>query len=199
MFIVSLWTSLLGFTEPIFVPEYWNPPSLFDLAQRTGFDIESFIFTFAVGGIVAVIYEVLFKSRHIKMNVAEMHGSRHSIHFFAIISVPLIFGVLWFFTELNPIHSISIALFAGFLATWYCRPELVKKMLMSGVLFSAIYFVAFYFLDLAYPEFVETVWNLPKLLGIFIAGVPLEELIWAFAFGLYWSSVYEHFGWYKIN
>jgi hypothetical protein len=26
---------------------YWNPPSLFDLAHRTGFDVESFILCFA--------------------------------------------------------------------------------------------------------------------------------------------------------
>jgi hypothetical protein len=31
-------------TEPLFVPDYWNPPSLFDLARRSGFDIESVIF-----------------------------------------------------------------------------------------------------------------------------------------------------------
>ena len=38
-----VWSSVLtapfGLTEPLFVPEYWNPPSLFDLAHRTGFDI----------------------------------------------------------------------------------------------------------------------------------------------------------------
>lgn len=50
MLIVSLWTSLLGLTEPLFVPAYWNPPSLFDLAQRTRFDIESLLFSFGVGG-----------------------------------------------------------------------------------------------------------------------------------------------------
>jgi hypothetical protein len=41
MWRVSLVTAAFGLTEPIFVPEYWNPPSLFELAQRTGFDIES--------------------------------------------------------------------------------------------------------------------------------------------------------------
>ena len=35
----SLFTMPFGFTEPLFVPEYWNPPSLFNLAQSTGFDI----------------------------------------------------------------------------------------------------------------------------------------------------------------
>jgi len=52
-----LWASILtapfGLTEPLFVPEYWNPPSLFNLAAKTGFDIESLIFCFAVGGIGA--------------------------------------------------------------------------------------------------------------------------------------------------
>ena len=52
----SLITSLFGLTEPIFVPQYWNPPSLFDLAARTGFDIESLIFSFAIGGIGASAY-----------------------------------------------------------------------------------------------------------------------------------------------
>lgn len=39
MWRTSWATSLFGATEPIFVPEYWSPPSLFDLAQRTGLDI----------------------------------------------------------------------------------------------------------------------------------------------------------------
>jgi hypothetical protein len=51
MWHTSLVIALLGFTEPIYVPVYWNPPSLFELAQRTGFDIESLIFAFAIGGI----------------------------------------------------------------------------------------------------------------------------------------------------
>ena len=59
MWRVSLVTAALGLTEPIFVPEYWNPPSLFELAQRTGFDIESLIFSFAIGGIGAVLYNAL--------------------------------------------------------------------------------------------------------------------------------------------
>ncbi|MEQ9002560.1 MAG: hypothetical protein RIE74_03260, partial [Pseudomonadales bacterium] len=51
MLVTSTLTALLGLTEPLFVPEYWNPPTLFDLAQRSGFDIESLVFAFAVGGL----------------------------------------------------------------------------------------------------------------------------------------------------
>ena len=36
-FNVSLGTMLLGLTEPAFVPTYWNPPTLWNLARQTGF------------------------------------------------------------------------------------------------------------------------------------------------------------------
>ena len=46
-----LWASALTapfrLTELLFVHAHWNPPSLFDRAHRTGFDIERFIFCFA--------------------------------------------------------------------------------------------------------------------------------------------------------
>ncbi len=61
MLIVSLWTSLFGLTEPIFLYEYWTPSSLFDLNLKTGFDIESVLWSFGVGGIVVVLYEFFFK------------------------------------------------------------------------------------------------------------------------------------------
>ena len=76
MFFVSLFTTPLGLTEPFFVPEYWNPPSLFDLAQRTGFDIESVIFCFAIGGLAVVIYEAIFGSRHQTMTEMEKRMPR---------------------------------------------------------------------------------------------------------------------------
>src|SRR5665647_974093 len=59
MWRVSLATTPFGLTEPLFVPEYWNPPTLFDLAQRTGFDLESLIFTFGIGGVGSVLYSIL--------------------------------------------------------------------------------------------------------------------------------------------
>ena len=57
MLLVSVFTMPFGLTEPLFVPRYWDPPSLFNLAATTGFDIESLIFCFAIGGIGAVLYD----------------------------------------------------------------------------------------------------------------------------------------------
>lgn len=198
MLTVSLWTSLLGLTEPLFVPEYWAPPSLFNLALRTGFDIESLIFSFAIGGIAVIIYEKIYRVRHQQMSVQLQHAPRHRYHLLALFSAPIIFVALLLATSLNPIYVSAIALILGGLATWYCRPDLKGKMVVSAFLFLGIYFLYFLTLIAIYPGYVEKVWQLNRISGILIVGVPLEELMFAFSFGFFWSSIYEHFTWNKV-
>jgi len=199
MLVVSLWTSLLGFTEPLFVPEYWNPPSLFDLAHRTGFDIESIIFSFAMGGIAVIIYESIFKYKHSMITGPEKHSHRHRFHFATLSSAPLTFFTLLLATNFNPIYSSFIALIVGGLATWYCRPDLKNKMIVSAFLFLGLYLVYFLTLIAAYPGYVGQVWNFSGISGFRFAGVPIEELMFAFGLGFLWSSVYEHFLWKKLQ
>jgi len=199
MLVISFWTSLLGFTEPLFVPEYWSPPSLFDLALRTGFDIESLLFAFSIGGLAVIIYERFFRVTHKKVSVKERNKPRHKYHLLALFSAPIIFFLLLLFTKLNPIYTTFTALIGGGFATLYCRPDLKKKMFASAFIFLGLYFVFFLMLDFVYPGYVEQVWNLSALSGILIAGVPLEELMFAFSFGFLWSSVYEHITWHKVK
>ena len=199
MLVVSLWTSLLGFTEPIFVPAYWSPPSLFDLAHRTGFDIESIIFSFAMGGIVVALYDWIFKADHAAISPMERHDPRHRYHLWILFSAPVVFFVLLFIPHLNPVYAAFIAMMAGGFATWYCRPDLKKKMITSAFLFLGLYFLYFLTLIAAYPGYVERVWNLAVISGILVFGVPLEELMFAFGLGFFWSSVYEHITWDEIH
>jgi len=199
MLVVSICTSLLGFTEPLFVPAYWDPPSLFDLAWKTGFDLESFIFSFAIGGIGYALYMAVFPVGHEPaMPRDERIDARHKYHLPLLLSTPLIFVILLIAAHLNPIYDAIISMGLGGLATWYCRPDLVKKMLVSAGLFLCVYTVYFFTLIALFPGYVERVWNLPAISGILVAGIPVEELLFALAFGFYWSTVYEHFTWKKV-
>ena len=195
MLWVSVGTMFLGLTEPLFVPAYWNPPTLWNLARRTGFDLESLVFSFAIGGIVFAAYDVIFGAASSESLAHERSDPRHRHHVLAILSAPLGFVLLLVLTRLNPIYAAAIGLVAGFLATLYCRPDLWRKMVVSGVLFFLVYLVVFALLNLAFPGYVATVWNLDAVSGLLLAGVPLEELEFAFTFGLYWSSIYEHLMW----
>lgn len=199
MLRVSAVTALFGLTEPIFIPAYWDPPTLFDLADKTGFDIESLLFSFAVGGVATAIYGALRTTKLITINRAERHRRRHRFHALALAVAPVVFVVLAATTNLNPIYATIAALFAGALAAGWCRPDLITKMLVSGFVFLGLYFAFFLTFNAVYPGYIGQVWNLPALSGVLIAGLPLEELLFGFSFGLMWSSVYEHLTWVGVE
>jgi len=197
MIRVSLWTMPMGLTEPLFVPEYWNPPSLFSLAQRTGFDLESLIFSFAIGGIGSVLYNTITRSELERIEPAVRKHLRHRFHALLLPVPVLVFLLLAGFTNLEHIYCGIIALFAGAMFTLYCRPDLARKVMVGGVLFTLLYFICFTSLVLTYPTYVEQVWNLEVLTGLLVLGVPLEEYLFALSFGMLWSGLYEHLRWYK--
>lgn len=196
MLRVSLWTSLLGLSEPLFVPAYWSPPSLFDLAQRTGFDIESLVFCFAIGGIGAVMYNALTGGRLEEVPHEERHDVRHRWHRLALAAPFLAFPLLYLLTW-NPIYPGIAALTLGGIANMLCRPDLLRNTLTSGVLFLLLYAVFMLLLVFFTPGYIERVWNLADISGVLLAGIPLEELAFGFAFGLYWAGIYEHFTWHR--
>jgi hypothetical protein len=198
MLRMSLFTAPLGLTEPLFVPEYWNPPTLFDLAQRTGFDIESLIFCFSIGGIATVLYEILVPVHHVRMKVHERHHSHHRYHLLALASPVIVFIPLLLTTSWNAIYPGIIAMFTGAMASLWCRPDLKKKIWAGGGIFVGLYFVFFKLLDIALPGYVDRYWTLDALTGIMVLGIPLEEYLFAFTFGLMWSSLYEHYQWQRI-
>lgn len=198
--LVSLLTAPVGLAEPLFVPSYWLPFTVFDLARQTRFDLESILFSFAVGGITAILYESVWGKSRKPVSLHEIHQGRHRFHRLAVFSPIVLFGLLYLFTPLNPIYSTIISLMIGAIITWFCRPDLLNAMITGSVLFVILYSVVFLigFVWL-FPGYVEAVWNLPSLSGILIAGVPIEELLFAFSLGAMWSSIYEHFNWYTYS
>jgi len=198
MLVASLWTTPLGLTEPLFVPEYWNPPSLFNLAQKTGFDIESLIFSFAIGGIGSVLYNIITKAQLQPLSDTEKSHRRHRFHRYTILVPVVVFFSLAFFTNLNHIYCGVAGMFAGAVTALWCRPDLKNKIWIGGILFSLLYFFYFTSLRLAYPTYVDLVWNMEAITGVLILGIPIEEYLFAFTFGMFWSSLYEHTHWYKL-
>ena len=116
MWRTSAATAMFGLPEPIFVPGYWTPPSLFELAQRTGFDIESLGFSFAIGGIGASLYNA-FGATHLEpVLVEQRHGTLHRFHTIALLSAPVAF-LLVALLPWNVIYSVILSL--GPSAAWH--------------------------------------------------------------------------------
>lgn len=198
MIWASLFTMPFGLTEPLFVPEYWSPPSLFDLALRTGFDIESLIFCFGIGGIGSVLYNLLTRQRLEPALSHERRRTRHRFHVWALSAPFLAFPVLYLFPW-NPIYPAILAMVIGTVATAFCRRDLIQKTWIGGLLFLGYYVIFLIGLEWTAPGYIARVWNLEALSGLAIAGMPLEELLFAITFGTYWSGVYEHFTWKTLT
>jgi hypothetical protein len=197
-----VWTSLItapfGLTEPLFVPAYWRPPSLFDLARTTGFDVESFIFSFGIGGVAAVLYNLLTGPALVALTDAEKHAPRHALHGW-VLAVPFISFPILYLLPWNPIYPAIAAMVLGAVAAIWCRPDLAHKTWIGAILFVAYYTVFLAGLERTAPGYIERVWNLDALSGARIAGIPIEELLFAAAFGAYWSGLYEHFTWQRLS
>ncbi len=190
----SIFTAPLGLTEPLFVPEYWDPPSLFNLAQTTGFDVESLIFCFGIGGVGSVLYNVLTGRSEHPVPESEKRRPLHRHHYLALASPFVAFlALVWF--PWNAIYPAIIAMCVGAVATALCRPDLKRKTWVGGLLFLGYYLVFLLGLKVTAPGYVERVWNHEALSGLHVLGMPVEEFLFAAGFGMYWSGVYEHFTW----
>jgi hypothetical protein len=69
---------------------------------------------------------------------------------------------------------------------------------VGALLFLGYYTLFLLGLERTAPGYIDRVWNLAALSGLSVAGLPIEELLFAAAFGTYWAGVYDHFTWRKL-
>ncbi|MCH2448542.1 MAG: lycopene cyclase domain-containing protein [Gracilimonas sp.] len=155
------------------------------MQKKTGFDIESLIFSFAIGGIGAVLYKMITPVVTIGIPIEDRGHKRHRFHLLSLFAPPVVFLILALFTPLNHIYYGSIAMFIGGISAMICRPDLIRKIWISGLLFTGLYFIYFTSLNMVFPDYVEHVWTLEKLSGLVIVRIPLEEYLFTFTFGMY--------------
>ncbi len=176
MLRVSFWTMPFGLTEPLFVPQYWNPPTIFNLAQKTGFDIESFIFSFAIGGIGSVLYKIIFKMDNDLYRPTDRNHQKHKLHFYSLFTPVAVFLLLALLTNLNHIYCGIIALFIGAVAALFYRPDLKMKIWIGGILFLILYFIYFKLLNVLFHRYFSAVWNFATISGIVLKNIQIKQL-----------------------
>lgn len=141
-----------------------------------------------------MLYNLLMGYEPATLPFSERTAPRHRLHAW-VLAVPLVSFPLLSLFHWNPIYPAILAMTFGALATLFCRADLASKVGVGAILFLGYYTVFLLGIELTAPDYIERVWNLPAFSGLEIAGLPIEELLFAAAFGAYWSGVYEHFTW----
>ncbi|OGI67119.1 hypothetical protein A2823_01660 [Candidatus Nomurabacteria bacterium RIFCSPHIGHO2_01_FULL_41_91] len=184
---MSVLIAPLGITQIFFFRDYWHPTySLGTIFGVVG--LEEIIFCFLIGGIAAVIYEEIFglryAKRHVKNHLYFMLGcSVLGILGMIIGNIVLGFNSMYVSIVLLLLISIAILIF---------RHDLLKDALFSGLLVGLFMFISYTLLfNTIFDGVIQKWWLLKNLSGILVSGVPIEELAWAFSWGLVAGPAYE--------
>jgi len=173
-------------------PGYWDPPSLFNLDHITGgWGIEDVLFMFFTAGIAAASYKLLFKQAIVAKPVKAL--KRHGALRFGLLIATILFLIL----PVNGMYLlIGFNLFGGLILMWQ-RRDLVKQALWGGLLFMIVYRLMFVVFNLLFPHFIPDFYHLQLTSHVMLWGVPIEEYLYGFAFGLLWAPLYEYKHAYK--
>lgn len=162
--------------------DWWHPPNL--TGTRIGF--EDVLYAIGTGGTLSVLFAVLGR----RGLVPGPAPSR------LVAVIPLLINLTL------PFLCVLLAGAHSFVATtigtcaavaWILpsRPDLARPAAISAGLGLFLGFFCFWLIEWLMPGFVAAIWDLPRLSGLVIAGVPVEDLAWysytAALFGIYYK------------
>lgn len=176
--VSGLLSAPYGFASLVYVPEYWNPIRIITF-WKTG--PEDLIFSFA-NGVVAWKIAALLTSGRLVSSI----DLRHILFGYGVIS-GLGFGLTAACWSLGVgiMASTMIACGPITLVLLVVRRNLWLLSLAGGVGFSLYYFPTLLLIFRIWPSFLDQ-WNSRNLWGASLVGIPADEMVWAFVYGLVW-------------
>jgi hypothetical protein len=160
-----------------FVPDYWHPERV--VTFLTGF--EDIIFSFANGGTVWLLSIWIFRNSFL-LNIRTSIILKRYI-FCSIFGIVVRFASRRFGIGVMASTIIAIVILGVFLIAVQRN---VWPLTLTGMsTFTIIYMAVLFTIFTLWPEFIGQ-WNTENLWGIRIIGIPLEEIVWAAAYGGVW-------------
>lgn len=186
--ITSLIIGTVGvLSEVYYTRDYWNPQVLG--GEIIGF--EDFIFGFFIGGISSTLYEALFGKMHSKKRDGRYRWNLFTVPFLLVFYLILKISVAGF--NLNSIYASIIGFLVLAFILIFFRKDLVADSLISGILFGIVMLFGYFIFLYLYPEAINRWWQLGNISGMLYRGIPVEELAWAFSWGMFAGPMYEFF------
>lgn len=183
---VSLFSAPLGITQILwFYKDYWRPEYIYTFYVR-GVPIgpEDILFSFFIGGVGSILYEVLFHKRY-------RPGRNRP---FATVAVIIFSAVLFLFLksqDINTVWASAAAFLAGSLVMISADRDLRADWTMSSICMF-FFIISIYMLWLFFfPAIVRTLWVSASLSGHELLGVPVEEIAWFVCWAMFSGIAYE--------
>ena len=186
MLVLSILLTIYGLLAEIFIwtKDWWRPQTI----TNTLIGVEDIIYGFALGGIVAVIYEEIFRRRHYKDVKFEI---KPIVVVLPIAISSIVFFTLFFVFNLHSFYSNITGYVAGIAIIYILRNDLIVHSILTGSLLTLIIMPFYWLVLLIDSTFISKTWFLHKLSGVLILGIPAEDLVWLYFTGLFIGPLYE--------
>lgn len=171
--------------------DYWNPSFAFSIPY-----IEDFLYGFIFGGISTEVAEFLVGKTDSKK---PTHQARPWFFLVFAAMTTVCFVILVHILGLNSIWAHIVPPLIVGATVSILRRDLFKLSLLSGLIVMVLAFLMLSALKLIFttPVF-HSHWQLDNLSGVFMLGIPLEELLFAFSLGFGAANVYEFIFGYSL-
>jgi hypothetical protein len=177
MLKISLITLILGpLVEQMHFTDWWHPHFIFN----SFITIEDTLFGFGVGGIIYASYVLLRNKLALKKQSSFTLFQKAAI---ATLSLFSLFGLFYLF-HIHSFWSSLISLFVPILVVSIYDRRMLLPIFLSGVGMVILTYFGYLLTIYLDPAFVSQTYNLSKLSGILVSGIPIEELCWFFFAGM---------------
>lgn len=180
----SVLTSYYWWTD-----DWWRPATI----TGTKVGVEDFIAGFTSGGIMATLYEFLFKKTIYHKVKTFNHQGLITLVLLTVITEFLLksFGMTSFYAS-----TIAMLLVVGCMLAM--RRDLFVSSVLSALLMTVVSFLPYLLILLIHPDWIQRTY-LPTLSGISLIGVPIEEFVFWFMSGLLFGPFYEYWKGEKLR
>lgn len=168
--------------------DWWHPATI----TNTRIGIEDVIVSFTHIGVPLFLYKTLFdQNSYLKENRFSVFASvKRFLELMLVSFVPA--SILFYFFDIHSFFSTVIGLLLAGSFILFKRGDLFQEIIWTTFLMTLAAIPMYLLGSLLSPGIMESFWNLPKLSGIFIAEIPLEDLVWYAAFGYFLGGLHEY-------
>ncbi len=170
----------ISFASLIFVPGYWNPNRIIHFIIGP----EDFIFSFSTGGIAWLTAVWFVRHKTIFTFEKRTIVSRY-IKFIVMGSI-----IDLLFLMMNVGIMFSTVITIAILGLWILFKRVHYWIISIGGLigFTVCYLILLKLGFTFFPDFIYQ-WNFENFCGLFIWGIPFEEIVWSMACGSVWPLI----------
>lgn len=180
-----------AFTEFMFYPDYWDPPFLFDAAEKFGFGLEDFLFVAALGAMSIGLFPAL--ARRQLQRFKPQATPQAFLKIVLLAGLALLAAAIGWAAGFPAIYTIVVIMIAiPSFVLLASRSDLWRYACMNGATSLIAYAAACMALELILPGTFERYWHTDKLLNVFVGPLPVEELLYGFSAGFAAAVIYPY-------